>query len=301
MKTKNILILSLFVLSIFFFYSCEDEIVKSDYEKSDTGKMPTLTLSVSNISYDTAAATATYSLNGDTISEKGFIVSTDEDFYTIESIVVDETDGTEFSGSLSSLIGSTTYYAKSYAVSPNGIGLSDVVTFTTEEAPIFEDTYLFGTYIESDYVSGVLDYQNYVEFTEIDGSANTFTIYNLWDWGESIIASVDFDTKTITIDPQVIYVSSDYGDFYLYAVEVDESGSPTALLSQMTATYDENGNVTFDYPWIAYLISGDYSGSYYGPYTSTFAIYTEEKKLEIRKSPKSESLKTLDKKLVMKK
>lgn len=265
MKINKLILVSLLLISTITFFSCEDDIVKDDYEITDTSKLPTLAASVGDVTYESATATGTYTMNGDTIIEKGFLISTDESFATIESAIT--IAGETYSSSFE-VLGETTYYLKAYTISANGTATSEVVSFTTPVAPTFEDTYLYGTYTESDYdLDGVLEasYPSGIQFTEKPGSANQFYITNLWDGGKTIVASVDFENKTIAIAAQVIYVSGDYGDCSIIAL-IDSGagleGDPTA---SVIGSYDEQGNVTLA-PWGANVSAG-----WFGKYSkSTF-------------------------------
>jgi hypothetical protein len=265
MNIKNITRLFYFLVVVSIgFTSCEDEINKEDYEITDAGQLPALTVTVGDVTYSSATASATLTTNGDTeFSEKGFMVSSGESFLSPESIVVIEDDAA-FSTALSGLTGLTKYYVKAYAISVNGVATSEVVSFTTLKAPEFEDKYLYGTYTETDYLlDGSIDgvYTGAVEFVEKPGSADQFYITNLWDGGETITASVDFDTKTISIPAQVVWVSSSSGNFYIYNLEI-AGGVVTAFnTGPVTATYDVQGNVTMG-PWVPAISTGGNYGQY---------------------------------------
>lgn len=258
----------LFSLALIF-TSCEEEVIKSDYEKVDESKLPSIALTVSDITYESASASASISISGDDLfSEKGFIISNDETFITAETVII--ADNEDFSNTLT-LAGSTKYFVKAYTLSQNGIATSEAFEFTTPEAPKFEDTYLYGTYTETDYdLTGAIEavYENGITISAIEGSANKMSIENFWDGGETITASVDFENKTITINPQVIYVSADYGDcyiYYLYQSGEEWSHNPEEIIS---GTYDEDGNITID-SWGAGVSAG-----FFGQYLKTELVKT---------------------------
>lgn len=245
MKRISFIYATIFSLLAFSFFGCEEDVVKSDYEKEDASKLPTLNLEVTEVTFESGLASATVSINGDdNFSEKGFLVTTVEDFSEIEDVVAVE--GDMFEASLA-LGGETTYFVKAYTVSVNGIATSNMVSFTTPIAPVFEDTYLFGTYTETDYdLSGEVEavYEGAIEIAQVPGRYNQVYISNLWDGGEVIVGVVDFESKTISVSPQVIYVDATYGDCYIYALEIVDGAAAANMTIATIATYDEEGNIT---------------------------------------------------------
>ncbi len=272
MNKKNIAQFLTFWALLFVVFSCSEDLIKSDYD-ADTSKLPTLTLSVSDINYDTAYAVGSYTLasNGDdSISECGFLVSTDSSFFQIESVVTDTNlSGTSFSGIIN-LYGSTKYYVKSYTVSKNGTAVSEAVSFTTPDAPTFEDEYLFGVYTESDYDQDSTFEASYdsVLFIEKEGSVDQFYIYNFWGGGETVVANVDFETKTFTIDPQVIYVDGSYGDCYIYYFYIDSDEWTYNTTDAIVGEYDDAGNITIG-AWGAGVSAGFFGTYSYSTLTKT--------------------------------
>ncbi|MGF7139478.1 hypothetical protein [Roseimarinus sediminis] len=264
MKLKNI-IKSMFLLLVvtIFATGCQEDILKEDYENADASKLPTLTLTVNNVTYESAVASATITTNGDDVfSEKGFIVSTDASFLSAESVIV--TEGDAFMNALS-LAGSTTYFVKAYTVSLNGVATSEATEFTTPEAPKFEDTYLYGTYTETDYdLDGVVEavYEGAIVLSEKAGSANQMYIENFWAGGETIVATVDFENKTISVAPQIIYIDGTYGDCYIVSLYQADGSWTYDETSIIIGTYDENGTITLG-SWGA-RVSAGFFGTYLG-------------------------------------
>lgn len=273
---SNIYKYLMFVVSSVLLFSCTDEIKKSDYDYTpDPSLLPTVTLTVGDITGSTVACEGSATFKSDTtVIERGFICATDLDF--TEGVVTQKVTGTDFSATVEGLTELTDYYVKSYVITHNGIAYSDVATFST---PMLKNPLLFlcGDYTETDYTysDGSIEDSYDVKLSEIEGNTKQLTLSNFWGAGMDITVDVDTVAKTISIDPQIIYVSATYGNCYIYPITnsaVDKSGNP------VVATYDDNGVITLS-PWSATVTAGNfgtYSKAILTPKTNNLAgTYTE--------------------------
>jgi sugar lactone lactonase YvrE len=100
---------------------------------SVTSPTVTTTSPATNVSYTTATVTGDVSSDGgDPITERGVVYSTTVNPPTTDDIklIVDGTTGT-FDANLTGLTVSTEYFARAYAINPQGTSYGDVVIFTT--------------------------------------------------------------------------------------------------------------------------------------------------------------------------
>ncbi|MFA5045526.1 MAG: hypothetical protein WC542_06330, partial [Paludibacter sp.] len=239
---KNILKVIVLLLGVAFsFVSCTTEdILKSKYDYvQDATKLPTVMLTVGEITGASVACVGTSTFTSDSsYIERGFVCSTDIDFTT--NVVSAKADSGSFTGTVNKLSELTEYYVKAYVITQNGIAYSEMQLFTT---PLLKNPLLFlcGSYTETDYKlsDSSIEATYPVDFKEITGNTKQLQLINFWGGGDSIIVDVNLVTKTISLAPQVIYVDATYGDTKEYPLSsagvVDKTGTP------VLGTFDDNG------------------------------------------------------------
>ncbi len=246
---RNLFSIALISALAIAFVGCNDDLVKDDidakYNRDATISAPVVT------DVTDASATVTFTAEFDTTNLAGVycgvVISTTEDFV----------DSTKFEvvlapGEVKSFLvdSDTKYYAKSYIAVGTGVKYSEVVTFQTEKAKEFEDKYLFGSYTAYDDEDTEATYD--MEISWIEGTSNRINIINLWNGGETVTASVDFEKKQIIVDvaPKVYDYSQDDKNYtWVYLLNMDSGGEPTE--DPIVATYDENGHISFPRYFIA--------------------------------------------------
>ena len=258
----------------FALVGCEDDLVKDDIDaKYKSNRSVTLSAPVcTDITYDsvkisyqaefddllfTVLQKRGYdsTFNGevyDTVAmapRYGVVVSKSKDLFdsTIVDVAVDP--GVDIKISLA---GGFTYYAKSYFVVGNEIQFSEATIFSMPAPPEFEDKYLFGKY--QAYDDGNDSYIYEMEISWVKGTYNKIEIHNWWDGGETVSATVDFETKEIIVDDEPLVYSGDDGEFVFYGVNEDESANPNPV-----GLYDDEGNISFPYYYIA--LDGEFVGA----------------------------------------
>ena len=267
---------SLFIVAVVATSCTEDEVLKSNYDYVPVpGQLPSLTASVSgDITGSSAVMSGTITFNGDTAYlEKGFVCATDVDF--TKGVVSAKIAGANFSGTVEGLKELTSYYARGYVVTKNGVAYSDVVTFAT---PMLRNPLLdyVGSYVMSDYLYAdeKLEAAYMIELVEIPGNIKQMKLVNFWDGGTEIIVDFNLATKTVSIaNTQVIYVHSTYGN----ALALPWTGSATTN-TPLTGTIGANGTITIN-SWAATVTAGTFGRYKYStlvPATNTLAgVYTE--------------------------
>ena len=239
------------------FIGCED-LVKDDID-AEYLVVRDVNLSApvcTDITYE--SVNVSYSVDGDTAGLDliyfGVVLSTKEDFS-------ERLDFNTLPGEIDTVgvAGATTYYVKSYCVVGNSVKYSEVTQITTPAPPVFEDTYLFGKY--KAYDSGDDSFQYDMTIAWVENTYNRITIYNLWDGGETITATVDFENKQIILDVEpLIGDFSEYNMGLGYIYNIDETGSPT--MDPIVCTYDAEGNIMFP-DYLVYMTEvGPYAYSY---------------------------------------
>lgn len=116
----------------------------------------------------------------------------------------------------------------------------------------FIDT-LCGEYTETtSCYDFTVDFTNWAEITDQQSTVtitktgdNTIEIYNFYGWQDTFSASVDEESRTITVD-----IKNNWGGYYTFA---DASSETTAVIG----TVDENGDITFQ-NWGAWYGGGSY-------------------------------------------
>ena len=273
-KLTYIFISAVAVLSI---AACQKTVgPKDDFDAkfTDASGLPTVTLTEAKaLSYSDMSASATLS-STEGIIDAGFQISNSEDFSgaRITSCIEEDEEGnivipSTIETSITRVKDNQTFYVRAYAITEKGTtATSEASKVDIPKAPDFKDTFLFGTYVMTDYtLAGEIDDQYYVEVGQYNGFWNLITISNIWGGGKTIIAEVDFEKKTITTDPySVIYVHSSYGNCWPWGLYINGSSlakNPTCVVN---ATYTE-GTITLGY-WSAMVSAGSF-GNYYSVLT----------------------------------
>jgi hypothetical protein len=268
--TSFLILATLFIAGL---SSCEEQVaeINENINLGNPAKLPTVTISdASNVTFDGAVLSATIASTAETdsIIEAGFILANNEGFMPTSSVVFFKSvNNGAISSVLTGLTDKTTFYVKAYAVTyRNGTAYSSTyISFTTPEAPTFEDTYLFGIYdaIDIDVNTGQQEGEPYpVEIRQIGTLYNRVSISNIWGGEETIQATVDFTAKTITTDSKpVIYVHPDYGDCWMRGFDIVDGSivyyASSLDLSYAIADYDNAGHVNFRY-WAARVSAGTF-------------------------------------------
>ena len=253
------------------FTSCEEDVDADKFNQLSTQNLPVLSAMHDSLSFDRVYLTADMELKGDTnILEHGFFISTQEDFPTeLTRIIQHNQKGVTYSMLVDKLIGSTTYFYKAYTFSENGFSYSQVESFTTDEPPVFEDTYLFGYYNQIDNSiqygqingeeSGYWEEYGYLTIRQVENTYNQIEIYNFWGYGRTMIGVINFETKEISISPQEIAASVNYGAIRMYSWEYSNGSIVIHLEENVVATYNDDGVITIPY-WGAFA---NYEDEYY--------------------------------------
>lgn len=247
--------------------SCDDEMgskasVDAQYEKPSN---VTATVTKAD-AIDFSSFAAEGSVNStEGVLEVGFLYADNAEMNNATVVAAEEV-ATSFSATVGSMKDNTTYYVCAYAFTrTEGMVKSEVSSLTLPKAPEFEDKYLFGTYLTTDYVipANEPEGDSYgVKIEQYNGLYNKVAITNIWGGGQTIIGTVDFVNKTITSDPlSVIYVHPEYGNIYYFGLIFDNSGQLSGTTKSVVLHYDEEGNIESDY-WAA-IDSDPYVYGYY--------------------------------------
>jgi len=241
--------------AILLFSACEDSIDADKYNKVSKDQLPGFELDVEGISFDKAKLQAEITLNGDdNILESGFFVSTDQSFpeASTNTMMVEQVD-LMLSHWVDQLVGSTEYFYKAYTYSENGFSFSEVKSFTTDEPPVFEDTYLFGTYNQIDHSirygtingeeNGYWDQYGYMTIKQVENTYNQIEVFNYWGYGRTIVGVVNFENKTIEFSPQEIAAHPEAGAIKIYKWSMKDGNMQIHLEEKVMATYDEAGRI----------------------------------------------------------
>lgn len=255
----------------------EEELLKSDYDYTPvSGNLPTISLTVGDITGATVVCSAVSTYPSDSsYSERGFICATDTAFKT--GVVSQVADSGVFSTTVLGLTELTTYYLKAYVLTKDGISYSAYQTFAT---PYLSNPMaaICGTYIEADYLleDGSLEATSTVSFEEIEGNISQINMVNFWGTSETIVVDVDLVANTVSIDPQVIFVSATYGNCYNYPYTsgaLDNTGTP------LIGTINPTTHVITLNSWAATVSAGTfglYASTTLTPLASTLVgTYTE--------------------------
>lgn len=247
---------------------CYDEMDDKAVVEAGFATINAPTVSLNNLTVDGYEG---FTLEGavsslDNVLEVGFMVSADAEFTNPTIATVSEA-ATNFTLAVTGLKDDMTYYIRTYAYTKGGMAFSEAKTAALPKAPEFADKYLFGTYAAADYTTaGTLDYEYVVNIEQKNGLWNKVTIKNIWGYGQTITATVDFEKKTITSDPySVIYIDSTYGDTWTWGLSVVDGKLVRNEECVVVATYDEEGNITWGY-WSAQCSAGSF-GQYYTTFT----------------------------------
>jgi hypothetical protein len=268
--TSLLLLATLFIAGL---SSCEEPTAEKNenINLGNTAKLPTVTISdASNVTFDGAVLSATVASTAETdsIIEAGFIVANNEAFLPASNVIFFKSFDGGITSTLTGLAEKTTFYVKAYAVTyRNGTAYSsNFISFTTPEAPKFEDTYLFGTYdaIDINIRTGQQEGGVYpVEIKQVGALYNRVSISNIWGGEETIEATVNFVEKTITTDIKaVIYLDPDYGDCWMRGFDIVDGQTvyydgTSPDTGYAIADYDNAGHVNFRY-WAARVSVGHF-------------------------------------------
>lgn len=223
---NNILI---FIIPIVLI-SCENEILKSDYDyQQDATKLPDVSLVIGEVTGASVSCTADMSFKGDfNIIEKGFVCSKNLEF--TNGVISKPIKTTNFQGALIGLDELTDYYVKAYVITKNGTAYSDLQIITTTK---FINPLLpyCGKYVESDYVysTNELEAVYLVELSSLKSNPIQLTMRNFWGGDTAVVIDFNLPAKTFSLTPsQPIYVDKNYGDIFAYPIlnrAVDMSGT----------------------------------------------------------------------------
>lgn len=134
-----------------------------------------------------------------------------------------------------------------------------VLTIVDDEHPL---ALVLGNYLGADFKlsDGSQEGGDYdASISSISGSLTQVSINNFWGGGETVIAEVDLETKTIKMLPgQIIYVDGTYGNCKAIAIDLDAGAyDPTAPI---IGTIDSSGNIVWA-AWAARVSVGTF-GNY---------------------------------------
>ncbi|MDR0699239.1 MAG: hypothetical protein LBG28_08500 [Tannerella sp.] len=260
----NIKYICIAVMAALLSACSSEDLVKDDIDAANAGdpsKLPTVTMAApANVTYESVDVSAAWSGGGDEIIEAGFVYSLNESFLPIHKVVtIDEISSSNIEATMAGLDPETSYYVKAYArTRDNGVAYSSAISLTTLVAPSFEDTYLFGKYDaqDIDITTGEPEGDIYeITISQKGANFDRVDITNIWGGEMTVEGIVDFEKKTISIArTEVIYVHSSYGNTYMWGLVI-EDGAVKAYAETAIATYDSEGNITFE-PWAARVSAG---------------------------------------------
>lgn len=216
---------------------CYDLMDSKDSVDSKFALNANITVSVSSAEangFSSASIQGTVNSIEDVI-ETGIMVSSSTDFSAAAVYAAKEV-GTSFTIALSGLTEATTYNVKAYAYLADGqISYSDVRSFTTPVAPVFE---LAGVYSATEYdaKTGEISSSYDVTVSFVNGSETEVELTNFWEGGMTVTGVYDKTTGVVTIPTnQVIYVHPSYGEVKMVAVNDAISAYAKAVTCQFTA------------------------------------------------------------------
>lgn len=119
---------------------------------------------------------------------------------------------------------------------------------------------ILGSYTVNEFVwiNGQWEYDCFydVEISRVPDSTNAVYIYNLWDGGQSLYATVNSSGTQISIPAgQLLTVISGYGDILLYSYDEEENAYSNN--GTVTLNYDSYNNVFHTSPYIPYVPSAN--------------------------------------------
>lgn len=257
MKLRLIGFCILWISILLGFSACDETIDADKYNKVSPELLPVLSASNDSISFDRVKLLADITLKGDEkILESGFFVCEDKTFPdSLNRTITAVEEDLAFNYWVDKLVGSTEYFYKAYTYSANGFAFSEVNSFITDEPPVFEDTYLFGSFnqVDNSIFNGQVDYEEegywdrygYIKITQVENTYNQVEIYNFWAYGHTIIGVVDFEKKEIAISPQMIYEFKDDTNepIFIHKWGVLDGGYVVYSEDDVIATYDEDGTI----------------------------------------------------------
>jgi hypothetical protein len=220
-------------------------------------KIPTVELIIDSIGIDFIQLKGSYQFENERLTdvlETGFEVALNENFNQgYRPVAADE----NFVATVDKLLADTEYYIRSFVTTIDGKSFSPSVKITTQEN-IVNPSWLDGKYQQTDYNSdgSVSDvYETDITIMSANHDGTLLSIHNFWEGGDfTIYAQVNYDAKTFTIAPQVIYKHDQYGDCKIFPFDVasntiDRSGNP------VHGIIEEDGSLTVG-SWAAMVNAG---------------------------------------------
>jgi hypothetical protein len=98
---------------------------------------------------------------------------------------------------------------------------------------------------------------------------DSMTVYNLWNYVDTLQGHYDATQGTVSIYPGLIYTHPTYGEIWIVPIKTDSQGRLYyTTKSPITGTVDDDGNVTLD-AWAVLVTSGDYAGNGFAFYSKS--------------------------------
>lgn len=253
--------------------SCKDDdftkhSIDAEYQ---TGTNTTASAGAAPVVVDYETATLSGSVSGVTdVVEQGFQVSTSEDFSDAIYYANSEAAAEDFSMTISGLEGSTTYYARPYAITAaGGYVFGETQTFTTPRTPIYtiDGVYTVVEYELNDdnkwevevYDGEPVIYEIAIDFAE-EGNEEDVLISNLNDMGEDAVINGYYDAESQTVEipsMQVVGEHPSYGPLFFRGVADDISAFKNVFYFQ----FQTLGGVLQSSPF-ALCVQAGYFGFY---------------------------------------
>lgn len=275
---KTIKYLAIAASALLLAVSCQKTLEKAEVEKgfAPKGAVPTSTINTSDFkiveAQSYAEVTASFSgITSDMDSlEIGFLVSTDPDFTSSTSYLIENpADGT-FTQQVKVKIG-TINYVKAFAGNTDGASFSETLALdvpTVEWYKVLAGKYTADVY--SYWDEGACSYEDHVLEIAFDLDAKKMTINNIDPWAypqgvpTSLTGDVDLEARTVTFVSETGYFDtglSGYG-FITYALD------PAALnegnlvpVAEMTFKFSEDGQQISAPVYCTYSIKEGNSGT----------------------------------------
>ncbi|MFW6289520.1 MAG: choice-of-anchor J domain-containing protein, partial [Mariniphaga sp.] len=185
-----------FLMALFVFTACQEEIVKDDYEVLDPSKAPSVTTG-EPVQVSSNFAVLSGTSQGEDI-EKGVLLADNEELNSASVFTVTPED--EFQVRASGLVSSTQYYYAAFSVNADGgLAVGEVKSFTTLEGVVeFDISY---------ETASVEDWENAnFETIDMDGDGEDWglTYYNE-DAGQAAFASYSWFDSPLTPENYLVF------------------------------------------------------------------------------------------------
>ncbi|MBO4905601.1 MAG: hypothetical protein J5486_01015 [Bacteroidaceae bacterium] len=225
--------------------SCKDDdfskhSIDAQYETGTTTVAGTPAAAPLVVDYQSATIAGNLSSIADVV-EQGIQISTSEDFSDAKYYANTGDLATDYNVTISGLEGSTTYYARSYAITTaGGYVFGEAQTFTTPRTPIYT---VDGLYTMVDYAlnedngAWELDGDPYeLSISFVDGSDEDIIISNLYGMGADIKAVYDAETGEIEVPSfQIVGNHPSYGNMFFRGLAPDMSAYSDVFTFQFTS------------------------------------------------------------------